>query len=102
MNGIIKTKQVSAPDFDEDGNPTGADASFVNGIPCKYVSANRNDVFDIGGGIFVQASYIITVRDMDFASKQIQLTNSRNELICELDVKSLEVLESIKRVKIIV
>lgn len=105
MKGILKAKVVGVgtePAFDNDGNPIEIATTFGLGIDCKYFSANRNDVVDIGDGTFVQASYVITVKDMSFDATIIQLINSRNEIVCEKDVKSLEVLENIKRVKIVV
>jgi hypothetical protein len=102
MEGKIKAKGVATTQFDDDGNPVGIPALFGFAVPCKYHSANRNDVVDIGDGTFVQASYIITLKDMSFNSKQIQLIDNRGEVVCEKDVKSLEVLESIKRIKIVI
>lgn len=102
MKGIIRAKEIAEPQFDGDGVPTGVSTSFGSDISCQYYSANRNDVVDVGDGTFAQASFIITVKDMSFSAKQIQLINSRGETVCEKDVKSLEVLEKIKRVKIVV
>ena len=104
MNGKIKVKEVSDASFDGDGNPVIASVIFGAEIDCKYEATipNRTDVVDVGDGAFQIASWIITVRDMKFNGKIIQLINSRNEIVCEKDVKSLEVLEKIKRVKIVV
>lgn len=101
MNGKIKTKVVAQYEFDEDGNPIGSDLGFGFEIPCKYVSASRNDTFESGDGIFSQASFVVTVSDMSFDAKHVMLINSRNEIVCEKNVKSLEVLEAVQRVKII-
>lgn len=102
MKGVIKAKSIAQSTFDEDGNPITVSATFGLPIPCKYISANRNDVVNIGDGSFMQASYIITIKDMNFTAKQVQLIDSRNNVVCEYDVKSLEVLETIKRVKIVI
>lgn len=102
MKGILRAKLAQATTEDADGNPVVLEAKYSSEIPCKYVSANRNDTVDIGGGVFEQARYIITVRDMKFDASQIELKNSRGDVIAENDVKVLEVLENIKRVKIVI
>ena len=103
MVGIVKAiLVVGSIAFDDDGNPLEKPTTYGLSIPCKYVSANRNDVVNLGDGTFVQASYIITIKDMNFNAKQIQLIDSRGNIVCENDVRLLEVLETIKRIKIVV
>lgn len=100
MEGKIRSLTEATTTFDEDGNPVVVPNVFESDIPCKYVSANKNDVVSVGDGTFTQANYIITIKDMSFTAKQIQLFNSKGVLICKKNIMVLEVLESIKRVKI--
>jgi hypothetical protein len=102
MNGYIKGLIEADQSFDNDGNPIGISDSFSSNIPCKYVSANRNDATSVGDGTFSQATYMITIRDMSFRSKQIKLFNSDSVCVCTKDIIGLEVLETVKRLKIII
>lgn len=103
MDGFIKLKKENEVIFNEFGEnisdtaPTESD--FVS---CKYYAATRNDVFDAGGGVFTQASFVITTKNMTVSGKQIALYDSQKNKICEKDCKSLERLEKIRRTKILI
>lgn len=101
MNGRIAAKIAGFTGFDADGNPTSNPTTFGAWKSCKYVSASRNDTYDKGDGNFTQASYVITLNDMDFTATNVVLQDSRGNEVCVKNVKSLEVLESINRVKIV-
>lgn len=102
MDGWIQIKKISEPVFNEYGEEISNKSSFGVSIPCKYHSATRNDIVDIGGGNFSQASYVITVRNMGVTGAHFRLLDSFENIICEKDSKSLERLEKIKRIKILI
>lgn len=102
MNGYIRAKKKTVPTYNEFGDEI-SDSSGYNDeyIPCKYHSGTRNDLVEVGSGIFQQASYVITTLDMDVSGKRFALYDSKKTLICEKDCKSLERLETIGRTKIL-
>ena len=102
MNGYIRTKKETQPTYNEFGDEISVSSDYNDEyIPCKYHSGTRNDLVEVGGGIFQQASYVVTTRNMDVSGKHFALYDSRKSLVCEKDCKSLERLENIRRTKIL-
>jgi len=102
MNGIIRAKTNGEQTFNLFGEPIVNTISFGSNIPCKYQAANRNDIVETGDGTFQQASFIITTQIMDFKATHIELLDDNGNVVCRKDVRSLEVLKSIGRVKILI
>lgn len=102
MKGYIQVKYENTPIYNEFGEDVSNESVFHTGlIPCKYYNGTRNDIVEVGGGNFIQASYIITTKDMNVFGKHFALYDSRKKLICQKDCKSLQRLENIRRAKII-
>ncbi len=101
MRGYIRSKQIVEQEFNEDGETIEKPDVWGKYIPCKYHSANRNDLVGLGNGEFTQARYIITTRNMKLQGVHFQLFDKNKNLVCEEDKKLLEVLDTIKRVKIV-
>ena len=100
MEGKIKSMTQNALGSNENGEPIVVESFFGDEIPCKYYANRFNNKGTYVDGIFTQQEYSITIKDMSFDATQIQLINSRGNVVCEKRVQSLEVLESVKRVKI--
>ncbi|MDO5106029.1 hypothetical protein [Capnocytophaga sp.] len=102
MNGYLRPKKQTAPTYNEFGDEISTSSAYDEAfIPCKYYSASRDDLVEVGNGVFQQASYVITTLDMEVTGKHFALYDSRKNLVCEKDCKSLERLETIGRTKIL-
>ncbi len=101
MRGYIRSKIAVEEEFDEIGEEITKPIAYSEYIPCKYHSASRNDLVSLGNGQFTQARYIITTRNMKLRGVHFQLFDKDKNFVCEQDSQSLEVLDRIKRVKIV-
>lgn len=102
MNGTVRKKFQASGGVNSDGEPTPSTVSWGDAVPCKYSANTLSNKGTYQDGEFTQSAYIITVKDMSFTADQIQLLNSRENVVCEKRILSLEVLEEIRRVKITV
>lgn len=103
MNGTISAKVRTGGGIDpETGQPIQVSSFWDVPVSCKYKANTLSNRGRYEGGTFKMASYEITTPVMDFQASMIQLFDSRNNLVCEKEVMSLEVLEYVQRVKIIV
>ena len=88
--------------INEDGGHSAAVKTWGEYILCQYAANTLSNKGVYVGGEFQESSFSITLKDMSFNADFIQLSNSKKELVCEKQVLSLEVLESVKRMKITV
>lgn len=103
MNGTILAKIKTGGGVDpESGSPIPVESSWSVPTNCKYKANLLSNKGRYLGGTFQHASYEITTPDMAFRAEMIQLFDSRNNLVCEKEVMSIEVLEFVQRVKITV
>ena len=102
MDGFVRALIQTSGGFNEDGEPIPATTNFGVPVPCKYHANTLNNRGRYQDGEFTVSSYIITTKDMEFVAEQIQLTDNSCKVVCEKRVQSLEVLTTIKRVKITV
>ena len=73
---------------------------LILNLECRYISTLFNQKGRYEGGTFTQSAYEIVIENMDFNAKTIRLIDSRGNQVCEKDIQSLEVLETIQRIKI--
>lgn len=102
MYGYIQTKQETEPIFNEFGDEISTGQSEETPlIACKYYAPSRTDIALNGGGMFPQNQFVITTKNMNVWGKRFALYDSRKNFICEKDAQSVERLENIQRIKII-
>ena len=103
MDGTISAKIKNGGGINpETGAPIPVESSWGEPVKCKYKANLLNNKGRYTNGNFQQASFEITTPHMDFEASIIRLYDSRNNLVCEKEVMSIEVLEYIQRVKVIV
>lgn len=103
MNGTIQAKIKTGGGVNpQNGEPVSVEWAWGNPVDCKYKAIELSNKGRYEGGTFKQASYEITTPDMDFQATFIKLFDSRNNLVCDKEVISLEVLEFVQRVKLLV
>ncbi len=103
MNGYIKYKITVGGGTDEEtGAAIAVTSTWSNLVECKYSANELSNKGRYDGGTFKQVSYTITTDEMEFTSKSVKLFDCREFEICEKEVISLEVLEAVQRVKIVI
>lgn len=103
MKGTISTRVTEGGGSNPNtGEPIPVTFVWGSEIECLYAPVQNGNQGRYTDGTFRQASYTITTEKMDFAGKLLRLTNSRGAVVCESEIISVEVLEDIQRVKIIV
>ena len=100
MEGFIQAKLPEESKTNEGGEPIVSPISFGEKKECRYISTLFNQKGRYEGGTFTQSAYEIVIEDMSFNAKAIRLIDSRGNLVCEKEIQSLEVLETIQRIKI--
>jgi len=103
VKGTISTRVTTGGGLDPNsGEPTPVTFGWASEIECLFAPAQNSSQGRYTDGTFKQASYTITTEKMDFVAKLLRLTNSRGDVVCENEIISVEVLEDIQRVKIII
>ena len=102
MEGLIRARIQAAGGINDDGEPVEAMSSWGDPVPCKYFANTLNNRGTYQDGQFTISEYIITTKMMSFKADQIRLTDEKGLIICEKSVQSLEVLSTVRRVKITV
>jgi hypothetical protein len=100
MKGFVRAVYQSQGGINQDGEPIPAVKTWGEYSPCLYSANTLSNKGVYVGGEFQESSFTITLKNMSFKADFIQLANSKKELVCEKQVLSLEVLDSVKRVKI--
>jgi hypothetical protein len=100
-NGYIQIKTTIGGGL-IDGMPVAASESWGVKIACHIQKNMQNNKGNYKDGTFTQFAFTIFLEMQVFEAKRIKLTNNRNELIKEFEVQSIEFLDLVQRVKIIV
>lgn len=103
MNGTIQAKIKTGGGVNpETGAPIPVESSWGVPVECKYKANVLSNKGSYLGGTFKVAAYEITTPNMNFQATNIRLFDSRNNLVCEKEVMSHEILEYVQRIKIVV
>lgn len=103
MNGTISAKIKTGGGTDPvTGNPIPATFYWDVPVDCKYKANLLNNRGRSVNGTFQQASYEITTTDMTFQATIVKLFDNAGNMVCEKEVMSQEVLDYVKRVKIVI
>lgn len=100
MDGFIQAKIFGNSNASTGGEPVAVTSSFGEKVECRYISTLLNKKGRYEGGTFTQSSYEIVIDEMDFNASVIKLIDSRDNEVCTKEIQSIEVLESIQRIKI--
>jgi len=100
-NGTIEAKEKTGGGLDGNGNPVRPSETFGEPIPARVTTNNKNNLGKQDGNAFIVASYEILIESQTFEAERIRLTQLGRDL-GEFSVMSVEYLESVGAVKIIV
>lgn len=102
MVGTIAAKvQIGGGSNPETGEPLPVTYDWGEAVECLYKAVELSNRGRYADGEFEQAAYVVTTDSMEFDGTYMQLKDSRGNVVCEKEVISLEVLEDIQRVKIV-
>lgn len=103
-NGALKYLAGTAGGgIGDDGKPVKRTDVWSEAIPCNIRANNRNNLGRKEGTAFVIAAYIVTLEyRTGFNPGRIQLLNDEGQFLGEFPVVSLEVLEAVNAIKIVV
>ena len=103
VNGTIETKVKSAAGINPaTGFPNVSQGSWSTPIPCQYIPNAHNNLGIANGEHYVQAKYAILIDLMQFSSEQIRLKDMQGNVIGEFSVISVEPLQAVDELKILV
>ena len=104
QNGTIETKVKTGGGIDkETGHPVKPSAaSWSSPIPCQYTPNSHNYLGVSTGQHFTQASYTVLIEEQTFEAEQIRLKDMTGKVVGEYSILSIEPLEAVCEVKIIV
>jgi hypothetical protein len=102
MRGYIQSKTIVGGGLNEHGEPVRGTESWTEKVECTYKPLSRKDNERYSDGQFVLCEYEIIVSDMDFVSKEIQLLDENESLVCAKPVVSIFKLSTVQRQKIVV
>lgn len=103
MKGTIQSKVKNAGGgFNESGEPVADTYTWTEPVACLYFANVYNNRGTYQDGMFTQSEYNITTKDLNFTATEILLKDKNGNIVCQKQVQRLEVLDAVKRVKIIV
>lgn len=100
-NGALKYEIISACGVDEFGEPIEAHTEWSEAIPCSVKTNSDNRKGKYEDGEFRHASFVVLIEGDSFSGNRISLKR-RNEDLGEYRIISVEPLESVGRIQIIV
>lgn len=103
MKGTIQAKvKNSGGGTNEKGEPIPDVSTWGNPVECMYYANVYNNRGTYQDGTFTQSEYNITTKDLTFTATEIRLIDNKGNVLCEKEIQSLELLEFVRRVKIVI
>ena len=104
QNGTIEAKQKTGGGIDPaTGHPARpSSSSWGAPIACQYIPNSHNNLGVSTGQHYIQASYTVLIEEQPFEAEQIRLKDKSGGVVGEFSVLSVEPLEAVCEVKIII
>ncbi|MBQ2189075.1 MAG: hypothetical protein II401_11040 [Bacteroidales bacterium] len=104
QNGTIEVKNKTAGGIDlNTGHPVKSASTWGEPIACQYTPNTHNNLGrTVNGQHFTQASYVVLVEEQEFAGEQIRLKDKNGREIGEFSVISVETLEAVCELRILI
>lgn len=102
MRGTIQSVHNESSGFDEFGIPLDGGEILSKEYECRYSPNFSNNRGVIEGATFTQSAYTIYVFNMNFRAETILLKDKDGNEVCKKRVQSLDELESVQLVRVIV
>lgn len=102
-NGTIEVKQKTAGGIDQEtGYPIKSSFDWGEPIPCQIIVNNYNAQSVNNNEHVTSAAYTLLIDEQVFDAEQIRITNKYGKNLGEFSVKSIEQLEAVCQIKILV
>jgi hypothetical protein len=104
QNGTIEKKGKTGGGIDpETGHPIKpTDVVWGTPIPCQYIPNSHNNLGVSTGQHYTQATYTVLIEEQPFDSEQIRLKDKEGQIIGEFSVLSVEPLDAVCEVRILI
>lgn len=104
QNGTIEIKVKTGGGINrETGHPVKPSAaSWGNPIACQFITNSHNNLGVSTGQHFTQASYTVLIEEQPFEAEQIRLKDMNGKTLGEFSILSVEPLEAVCEVKILI
>lgn len=103
QNGTIETKQKAAGGIDlTTGHAVKSVSAWNDPIPCQYIPNSHNFLGVSSGQHYTQASYTVLIEEQPFTAEQIRLKDMDGNTVGEYSILSIEPLQAVCEIKIIV
>jgi len=104
QNGTIETKVKTGGGIDATTGhavkPTSS--SWSTPIPCQFIPNSHNNLGVSTGQHYTQASYTVLIEEQPFEAEQIRLKDIGGNTIGEFSILSVEPLEAVCEIRILV
>jgi len=102
VNGVIQRKVQTGGGIDTNGNPARPSFVWDNPVECHIKVNKRDNLGKQNGNTFTVASYEIIIEPQAFDADVIKITDKSGTDLGEFSVISIEHLEAVETVKILV
>ena len=100
VNGYIKIKTVTGGGLDPNGYPVPPTETWGNAIECQFIANSHNSQGYSNAGQFTTHDYTVLLEMQSFPYSTIRLYNDENTLIGEFEVKHVERLLKVDKVRL--
>lgn len=102
MTGSVSAKIKTGGGFDSIGQPVPVSYTWNDPVECNYQANGLSNRGRYTDGTFKQSSFNITTNDMGFTATVVRLFDRSGRMVCEKEVISIEPLDEIQLLKIII
>lgn len=103
QNGTIETKVKTGGGINSaTGHAVKPTSSWGNPIPCQFIPNSHNNLGVSTGQHYTQASYTVLIDEQTFVAEQIRLKDMAGNTIGEFSILSVEPLEAVCEIRILV
>ena len=104
QNGTIETKGKVAGGIDkETGHPVkSSEPTWNEPIACQFIPNQHNNLGVSTGQHFTLASYTVYIEEQPFNAEQIRLKDMGGKVLGEFSIISIEPLEAVCEIKILI
>ncbi len=104
QNGTIEVKRKTGGGIDpETGYPQKPETVvWGDPIPCQYSANKYNQLGRVNGEHFTTAQYSVLIEEQQFTAEQVRLKDRAGNVVGEFSVISVEPLEAVSELRIMV
>lgn len=101
-NGTIEVKSKTGGGLNKKSYPQKAEATWGEPIPCQYIPNKHNKLGVVNGEHFTVAQYTVLIEEQEFNAEQIRLKDRTGKDLGEFSIMSVEPLEAVCEIRLLV